>query len=391
MQLFLVIIMGTFGVMGGALVAPGLPTIGAAFGVEGGTVGLILSVYTISAAFSLPILGYLIDRLGRKKVGLACLIIDGSFGLLSVFSPSFGLLLLCRFFQGIGVAGLIPVAMTIIGDLYDGDERLNIMGYLTGTLSLGAVVIPLLGGFLVYIDWRLPFVVYGFSLFLAVFFYIFIPETAPALKDNPDKEALENRDTSLKKYILSLVEVLKIRSIVEIFGYAFITYFLLYTVVTFVPIFLNNFHGFGENIAGIALSIQGMFSAIIASRAKLFKNIRWKFKVGGGFVLIASALLLFPIWAQGNILVLLSVVIFGLGMGLLSPVVYDRATDLPPKELSGSVIALFNTMKYIGMSTSPALLGLLVNFISIQAMFSLVGVVVLAGTLIMLIRTAALN
>ncbi|ADQ15537.1 MFS transporter [Halanaerobium hydrogeniformans] len=391
MQLFLVIIMGTFGVMGGALVAPGLPTIGAAFGVEGGTVGLILSVYTISAAFSLPILGYLIDRLGRKKVGLACLIIDGSFGLLSVFSPTFALLLLCRFFQGIGVAGLIPVAMTIIGDLYDGDERLNIMGYLTGTLSLGAVVIPLLGGFLVYIDWRLPFIVYGFSLILAVFFYLFIPETAPALKENPDKEALENRDTSLKKYISSLFEVLKIKSIVEIFGYAFVTYFLLYTVVTFVPIFLNNFHGFGENIAGVALSLQGMFSAIVASRAKLFKNIRWKFKVGGGFILIASALLLFPVWSQGNIIVLMSVVIFGLGMGLLSPVVYDRATDLPPKELSGSVIALFNTMKYIGMSTSPALLGLLVNFMSIQAMFSLVGFVVLAGTLIMLIRTAALN
>ena len=390
MQLFLIIIMGTFGVMGGALVAPGLPTIGAAFGVEGGMVGLVLSVYTLSAAFSLPILGYLIDILGRKKVGLACLIIDGSFGLLSVFSPSFALLLLCRFFQGIGVAGLIPVAMTIIGDLYDGDERLNIMGYLTGTISLGAVVIPLLGGFLVYIDWRLPFIVYGLSLILAVFFYLFIPETAPALQDNPgDKKSKNN--LSLKEYFLSLFEVLKIKSIVEIFVYAFITYFLLYTVVTFVPIFLNNYHGFGENIAGIALSVQGFFGAVVASQAKVFKNLKWQYRVGGGFVFIAFALMLLPFWNQGSISVLISVVIFGLGMGLLSPVVYDRATDLPPKELSGSVIALFNTMKYIGMSASPALLGILVAYIEIQSMFIFVGASVLAGTLIMMIRTAALN
>jgi hypothetical protein len=41
LQLFIIIIMGTFGVMGGALVAPGLPTIGTAFGVEGGMVVLV--------------------------------------------------------------------------------------------------------------------------------------------------------------------------------------------------------------------------------------------------------------------------------------------------------------------------------------------------------------
>jgi predicted MFS family arabinose efflux permease len=190
--------------------------------------------------------------------------------------------------------------MTIIGDWYSGEERLNIMGYLTGTLSLEAVVIPLLGGFLVYIDWRLPFLVYGFSLILAVFFYIFIPETSPAIQEKSAEQNPEYSKVSLKKYLISLLKVLKIKSIGEILFYSFIIYFLLYTIVTFIPIFLNGFRGFGENIAGIALSFQGLFSAIMASRAKLFKAWHWKYRVGGGFVLIAFSLLLLPYWSAGK-------------------------------------------------------------------------------------------
>lgn len=90
-------------------------------------------------------------------------------------------------------------------------------------------------------------------------------------------------------------------------------------------------------------------------------------------------------------MVLVSLVVFGTGMGLLNSIVYDRAADLPPQEMSGSVIALFNTMKYIGMSVSPALLGLLVNYIGLQQMFILVGTLLLLGTAVMVIRTAALD
>ncbi len=214
---------------------------------------------------------------------------------------------------------------------------------------------------------------------------------APALQQKSASQNPANRKSSLKKYLISLLKVLKLKRIVEILLYAFIIYFLLYTIVTFVPIFLNGFHGFGENIAGIALSIQGLFSAAMASRARLFKSWKWKYRVGGGLIFIAASLLLLPYWSQGSPTVLVSLIIFGTGMGLLNPVVYDRAADLPPKEMAASVIALFNTMKYIGMSVSPALLGLLINYISIQKMFILVGGTLLISTLIMIIRTAAID
>ncbi len=55
------------------------------------------------------------------------------------------------------------------------------MGYLTGAISIGAVIIPSLGGFLASIDWRFVFAVYGLSLILGLIFLFKLPETSPLI------------------------------------------------------------------------------------------------------------------------------------------------------------------------------------------------------------------
>ncbi|NIR44613.1 MAG: MFS transporter, partial [Gemmatimonadetes bacterium] len=63
-----------------------------------------------------PIVGIIADRLGRRTVLTACLMIFGLFGGLSALAPSFEFLLLARFAQGVGSAGLINLAVVLIGD-----------------------------------------------------------------------------------------------------------------------------------------------------------------------------------------------------------------------------------------------------------------------------------
>lgn len=376
----MILVMGAFGVMGGGLVAPALPTIGGAFDVPEGQQGLVLSVYTLAAAISLPFIGYLIDVIGRRKVGIACLLIDGAVGVAIIFAPTFTMVLGLRFLQGIGIAGLIPVAMTIIGDLYTGERRLQVMGYLTGVISLGAVVIPTLGGALASIDWRLVFLVYGFCLFLALFFFIALPETSPSVgrslrQTGADHESGQSSH-SAKEYLLSLFSVLKNRDIRNIMFQALVHYFFLYTLVTFLPIYLALIHGFGEIYSGIALSLQGVFSALIASRAQFVAHyLQWWQRIALGFVMKGCAFLLLPLWPEGSLLIVVSIVIYGLGFGIVSPTIYNRATKLPPKELIGSVVAIFNTMKYIGMTLSPFILGVVLNFTDLQVVFAIVAAV----------------
>lgn len=367
--ILILVMMGAFGVMGGGLVAPGLPTIGNAFNVPEEQEGLILSIYTLSAALALPLIGYLIDHIGRREIGIGCLLLDGSAGLAIIFSPNFSILLLLRFLQGIGIAGLVPVAMTVIGDIYSGKNRLKIMGYLSGTISLGAAVIPLLGGYLASIDWTLIFVIYGFSLVLALLLFYRLPETSS------DSMMEKKNSQSVIGYLISLFKVFKIKKIRNIMIHSFMLYFLLYALVTYLPIFLVRIHEFDEIFNGLALSVQAVFSAILASRASFIDDyLSWRKRSGLGFTLIGLCFLLLPYWPKGSYLISFSFVIFGIGMGIVSPTIYNRVTYLSPEELSGSVISIFNTMKYVGMTTAPFIIGLNLIYFELTFIFIVVGI-----------------
>src|SRR5699024_4530496 len=54
-----------------------------------------------------------------------------------------------RFVQGIGAGALMPMATTIVGDIYNKEERAKIQGYLSSVWGISAVTGPLLGGFFV--------------------------------------------------------------------------------------------------------------------------------------------------------------------------------------------------------------------------------------------------
>ncbi|MGM0406298.1 MAG: MFS transporter [Thermoplasmatota archaeon] len=374
-------IMGAFGVMGGGLVAPGLPTIGRAFDAPDEQIGLILSLYTLSAAISLPFIGYFIDAVGRRKIGITCLLIDGITGLAIIFVPNFHTLLVLRFIQGIGIAGLVPVAMTVIGDLFTGDKRLKFMGYLSGTISLGAVIIPTIGGTLASIDWRLVFAVYGLSIFLALLFYFTLPETRPS------KNSKNKKSNSALEYAKSLISTLKIRDIRNVLIHSFVIYFLLYALVTYLPIYLSRIHGFSELFSGFALSIQGAFAAILASKAEFIaRYLDWSKRAFLGFGLVSVSFLFLPFWFVGSYSVTMSFVIYGIGMGIVSPTIYNRVTKLSPQELSGSVIATFNMMKYIGMTAAPIIIGILLIFLGLNTIFIIVGVTAALWSLLTLLN-----
>ncbi len=349
LRLSVLFLMGTFGIMGGGLLAPALPSLAEPFGVREGAVGLVLGVYTLSAALSLPFTGLMIDMLGRRKVALACLVIDGIFGLLCTMAPSFTLLLVFRFFQGIGIAALIPVAVTVISDWYSGRERLKIMGYMSGTISFSAIFIPVIGGFLAGINWRYPFMVYGFSIFLAVLYFFVIPETGAKAEEELYRNKVEN-------YFRNLKSTLRIGEVLVVFLHALVLYFLLYTMVSYLPLLLSESYRLSLTMGGVALGFQAFISSLIASQAsRVDRILSHQGKMIGGYFFLFGGFSLIPLW-QNHYQFTVSLLFLGVGMGMIMPAIYHRATTAGPKELVGSIIALFTTVKFIGMTLAPVLL-----------------------------------
>src|SRR5690625_6332028 len=68
------------------------------------------------------------------------------------------MLIAMRFIQRVGAGALMPIATTIVGDIYNREERAKIQGYLSSVWGISAVSGPLLGGFFVdVLDWRFVF------------------------------------------------------------------------------------------------------------------------------------------------------------------------------------------------------------------------------------------
>ncbi|MBM7552944.1 MDR family MFS transporter [Thalassobacillus pellis] len=117
----------------------------------------VFSAYLLTNAATVLIFGKLSDIFGRKPIfllGISLFLIGST---LCGFAGSMKMLIVFRLVQGLGAGALMPIATTIVGDIYTKEERANIQGYLSSVWGISAVTGPALGGFFVEtISW--PFV-----------------------------------------------------------------------------------------------------------------------------------------------------------------------------------------------------------------------------------------
>ncbi|MFG6149082.1 MDR family MFS transporter [Halobacillus sp. B23F22_1] len=117
----------------------------------------VFSAYLLTNASTVLLFGKLSDTYGRKPIFMLgiCLFLLGS--IIAALANGMVVLIAARFVQGLGAGALMPIATTIVGDIYSKEERAKIQGYLSSVWGISAVTGPLLGGFFVdVLSW--PFV-----------------------------------------------------------------------------------------------------------------------------------------------------------------------------------------------------------------------------------------
>jgi len=116
-----------------------------------------ISVYSIGVTAAMPLAGNLSDSFGRKKVFMGSLGLFTAGSLACGLAPNVFVLILCRFFQGLGGASFLPTASGIVSDHFPETREIPI-GLLSGTWSVGAIIGPNLGGWIVsQYSWRYIF------------------------------------------------------------------------------------------------------------------------------------------------------------------------------------------------------------------------------------------
>ncbi|MCB0155586.1 MAG: MFS transporter, partial [Anaerolineae bacterium] len=392
------IIIVTIGIMSGlfmasmevTVVATAMPTIVSELG------GLaiyswVFTAYMLASTTTVPIYGKLADVYGRRPIYLAAMGLFLSGSLLSGWAQSMPQLIAFRTLQGLGAGGLIPLALTMVGDMFSAAQRAKMQGLFSGVWGVSSVIGPLLGGFLVdRISW--PWVFYinlgpGAVAALLVWW---------AWQDEPreggaSRVAIDYAGAAL----LSLSVVLLLMGLFEfgtLLGWGLLTLaafafvalawvewrasdpilplplfkdrlfsiaclqgllagWALFGSIAFVPLFVQSVLGTSATEAGATITplILGWVTAsIIGGRLVLRFSYR-ALVIFGAVMLAGGTFLLSQVGADATRLAIISyLTMMGVGMGLSIPIFLIIVQTSVPRRVLGSATSTLQFSRTIG-------------------------------------------
>ncbi|WP_162562510.1 MFS transporter [Salinigranum rubrum] len=150
--------------LGASVVSPILDSLTGPLGVSEAQVGLLMAVFTAPGVVLIPVAGVVSDRYGRKPVLATGLALFGLAGVAISLTTDFTTTLALRLLQGVGYAGIAPVLIASVGDLYRGAREATAQGLRFTTVGASLTVFPLLSGLLVGVAWQAPFLLYAVAL-----------------------------------------------------------------------------------------------------------------------------------------------------------------------------------------------------------------------------------
>ncbi|MBN2038566.1 MAG: MFS transporter [Spirochaetes bacterium] len=345
-------------VMGVASLSPAFPKMVKELKISSQAVAMLITVFTLPGIVLTPVFGFLADRYGRKKVLVPSLILFGIAGGTCLFIRDFHLLLVFRFFQGVGASALMSLSVTIIGDIYSGKERTEIMGYNAGFLSVGTASYPLIGGALATFGWYFPFIL---PLIAVPFAFVIL-----FILKNPEHNNHDNMSTQFVNGIKSM----KNSQVIGLFTVSIATFIILYGPwMSFLPLYLGNTFKASPFIIGLLFSCTSVVTAITSSRMKILTGLfSEKILLRSSFLFHASALVLIPVLPE-IALFLIPAAFFGFAQGMNLPSVQSILAGLAPVENRATFMSVNGMVLRVGQTIAPLLMGGILSIAGMDAVF----------------------
>lgn len=411
------VMVGIFlGAMESTVVATAMPTIVARLGgLE--VYSWVFSSYLLTSTVTVPLWGKLSDLYGRRPFYLVGI---GLFLLGSVacgFSRTMGQLIFFRGLQGLGAGAVLPLGLTIVGDIYPLEARARIQGLFSGVWGVASIAGPLLGGFLTdHLSWRWVFFV-NVPVGVVACFLI-----GRFLRESPRDRARSGRLDFLGGGVLIVALVLLLLSVMgsgwkgqgrlglvagavvgllvfvwmqrraedpmvplglfgnRIFLASFVTGLLagmaMFGAISFVPLFVQAIIGTDATAAGSVLTpfmLAWVLCSILGARLLLHQTIRAIVLTGG--VALSVGFLLFTRLGVGSTRpeVMVAMTVGGAGMGLIMAPLLIAVQSAVPKGQLGVATSLTMFSRTIGGAIGVAVLGAVMVRILRTEIMSLAG------------------
>ncbi|HEY4602357.1 MAG TPA: MDR family MFS transporter [Cerasibacillus sp.] len=389
----------------GTIVATAMPSIVADLGGFS-LYSWVFSAYLLTNASTVLIFGKLADTYGRKPIFIGGVIVFLIGSTLSGFAVSMEMLIGARFIQGVGAGALMPMATTIVGDIYTKEERAKVQGYLSSVWGISAVSGPLLGGLFVdVLHWRYVFwmnIPLGILAMIGILFFLhehiekkkreinylgtfllfitvsslMVLLTEMSHISRPNQFLLLIGITIVSLILFCVYERRSKMPVMPLKLWrngpirianltALTTGMIVIGVSSYLPTYVQGIMGKSATIAGFTLTMMSIgwpIASTVAGRLLLRIGYRSTAVLGGVSLLLGSVFFYFltplksPIWAgTGSFFI-------GVGMGLTSTTFIVLIQSSVRWDIRGIATASHIFMRSLGSTIGVAILGAVLNY-----------------------------
>jgi MFS family permease len=294
------------------------------------SINMILSLPMIFVIMANLISGKLCSYFSKKAILLTALVIYILGGVGGAFiNSSITQILVLRAIVGIGAGLVVPLTGAYITELWEGDERVAMMGYANGGASLITIVLTMAAGFLCMIKWEYTFLAYLVFIPIFILEFFVIPKTPPERVNKP-----ENMFNSPKETINRSVWTLTLCSLMLMLT----TFFIMIKL----PILIMDRNIGDAKVTSLAMSLFAaaniVCSLIFSQIYKLFRQY-----TGTTAVLIFFIGYFLTMKANSPIAIFTAMFIFGTGMGIWIPFLLTKASTYAGATTKAQVMSIVFT------------------------------------------------
>ncbi len=170
------------------IMLPALPDIAASLGLSNANdAQLVISSYLFGVGISLLFFRPIADRFGRRAPLYFGFVVYILTSLLAIIAPSFAMLLLLRFVQGLGTAAFRVVAMAVVRDSYQGRAMAEIMSLTYMVFMIVPILAPGVGQVILLVgSWQMIFLFVAMTgIITGIWAYFRLPETLDKANQRP--------------------------------------------------------------------------------------------------------------------------------------------------------------------------------------------------------------
>ncbi|MFI9391965.1 MFS transporter [Streptomyces bauhiniae] len=360
-----------------------------------------IDAYTLVLASLLMLAGSTADRIGRKRVFMAGLVIFTAGSLLCSLAPNLELLVVFRMVQAVGGSMLNPVAMSIITNTFtDPRERARAIGAWGAVVGISMAAGPLAGGLLVEsVGWRSIFWV-NLPVGLAALLLTlrFVPESRAPRPRRPDPVGqvlvialfgsltyaiIEAPDAGLTEVLpfaavavaallaLLIYEPRRAEPLIDLrffhsapfsgaTGIAVSAFAALGGFLFLSTLYLQNVRGLDALHAGLwmlPMAVPTLLCAPLSGRLVGSRGPRLPLLIAGAAMTVSGLLFALFEAETSNVTLFLGYVLFGIGFGFVNAPITNTAVSGMPRAQAGVAAAVASTSRQLGQTLGVAVIG----------------------------------